>query len=222
MKKILLLPSLAMAFLLSASLASAHAVVKPNQVGISAFQVFTLGVPSEKPMPTIGIRLMLPDGLNFVTPNVKAGWKVEVKTQATGKQVKNDDGMMVDEMKPVEIDWTGGSIPAGQRDEFSFQAQVPATAATLPWKVYQTYQDNSIMSWDQDSKAAQPKDSSGNPDFSKVGPYSQTQVVDDLSAATPTPNQTSQSQKPDYLSLVLSIAAIAISLAALLRSKPVQ
>ena len=78
------------------------------------------------------------------------------------------------------------------------------------------------MSWDQDSKAAQPKDSSGNPDFSKVGPYSQTQVVDDLSAATPTPNQTSQSQKPDYLSLVLSIAAIAISLAALLRSKPVQ
>src|SRR5579885_2290964 len=102
MKKVFIIVVLG---LLAATTASAHVVVKPNTAGIGAFQIFTMGVPSEKNIPTIAVRLLLPDGLNFVTPNVKPGWRVEVKTQATGKKITDDDGMQVDEMKPVEIDW---------------------------------------------------------------------------------------------------------------------
>lgn len=219
-KKYIVAAAFAAALLVPSAFVSAHAVVKPNQAGIAAFQVFTLGVPSEKPIATTSVRLVLPDGLNFVTPNVKPGWKVEVKTQSTGKQVKDDDGNMIDEQKPVEIDWTGGSIPAGQRDEFLFQAQVPSQATTLDWKVYQTYADGSVLSWDQDPKTPQPKDASGNSDFSKVGPYSETMVVNDL---TPTPSatgtaDTNSSSKRDTtttLALALSIVAVVFSVLAL-------
>jgi uncharacterized protein YcnI len=218
MKYKVLIFSLAAFFLFAAVLtASAHVVVKPNTAGIGAFQIFTMGVPSEKPIATVSLRLMLPDGLNFVTPNVKPGWKVEVKTRATGKKITDDDGMTVDEMKPVEIDWTGGSVPAGQRDEFSFQAQVPATPATLVWKAYQTYQDGSVISWDQDPSAGQPKDAKGNNDFSKVGPFSRTNIVDDLSAS----RQTWWALHGANATTVLSVIAIILAGYAVMKKKTV-
>lgn len=224
MKKILPSLVLVLVFLLSANIVSAHAVVKPAQVGIGAFQVFTLGVPSEKPIATVSVRLVLPDGLNLVTPNVKAGWKVEVKNQSTGKQIKDDDGMMMDEQKPTEIDWTLGNIPAGQRDEFSFQAQVPATATTLNWKVYQTYSDGSVISWDKDADT-QPKDASGKADFSKFGPYTKTEVVDDLSTAqakTPTQQDSklpSAIPTSDKLSIVIGVLALVLATWALIEKR---
>lgn len=149
--------------------AAAHVVVKPNTAGIGAFQTFTMGVPTEKPMATVGLKLVLPEGLNHVSPNVKPGWKVEVKTQATGKKITNEDGTQTDEMKAIEIIWTGGLIPAGQRDEFAFSAQVPATPTTLTWKAYQTYLDGSVVAWDQ------------TPGTDVKNPYSKTSVADDLS-----------------------------------------
>jgi hypothetical protein len=52
-----------------------------------------------------------------------------------------------------EISWTGGNIPAGQRDEFLFSAQAPASSTTIPWKAYQTYADGSVVAWDASAKA---------------------------------------------------------------------
>ncbi len=215
-RKVLAVPLLAMATLLFAGQAWAHAVVKPSEVGIGKFQTFTLGVPSEKPIATVGIRLVVPDGLNFFTPNVKYGWKITEKKQATGNKIKDDDGMMVEEQKLVEIDWAGGSIPAGQRDEFVFSAQVPSVPTTLNWKVYQTYADGSVMSWDLGPNDAQPKDAAGNMDFSAYGPYSMTKVIDDLSAtpSTPATTNTSASNSNSTLSLVLSGVALALALSA--------
>jgi uncharacterized protein YcnI len=152
-----------------ASNASAHVVVKPDQAGIGAFQTFTMGVPSEKPQATIALRLLMPDGLNYVTPNVKSGWHIDVK--------KIGD-------KTTEIDWTQGSIPAGQRDDFLFSVQVPANPTTLQWKAYQTYQDGSVVSWDQNPMPAPSNGAMADNDFSSTGPYSRTNVVNDLVTAT--------------------------------------
>ena len=203
MKKILSIITLG---LVLAVTASAHVVVKPNSAGIGAFQTFTMGVPSEKPVATVGLRLMIPEGLNFVTPNVKAGWKIEVKKMKTGKQIKDDDGMMVDEERISEIDWTDGSIPQGQRDEFVFSAQVPATETTLQWKAYQTYADGSVVSWDK-SADEQPKNAQGKADFSQFGPYSQTHVVDDLKASQKSWWQTNQVN----VAVILSVLALVLS-----------
>lgn len=206
MKKILSLVTLG---LLIAASVSAHVVVKPNSVGIGAFQVFTMGVPSEKDIPTIGLKLMLPEGLNFVTPNVKPGWSVVVKTQATGKKITDDDGMQVDEMKPVEIDWTGGSVPAGQRDEFNFQAQVSATPTILAWKAYQTYQDGSVVAWDQ------------TPGNDAKNPYSVTQVIDDLSKPT-MPKVSWWSKNGTDIAAILGVIGILLSGYAIMKNNKHQ
>ena len=179
----------------AAQVASAHVVVKPNQVGIAAFQTFTLGVPNEKDIPTTAVRLLIPDGLTSVSPNVKPGWTITIK-KAEGNSAK-----------VTEIDWTGGNIPPGQRDDFLFSAQAPANATTLMWKAYQTYQDGTVVNWDQ-----KPGNESGDDDSAPVGPYSQTKVINDL--------VTSNSSKTDILAtaelltgpLALLISALALYL----------
>ena len=177
--------------------ALAHVTVKPATAGIAAFQTFVVSVPVEKDIPTVAIRLVVPEGLNFVTPTVKPGWKIDVKKQKTGKEITDDDGMTMEEERVTEISWTGGSIPAGQRDEFSFSAQVPAQAGSVSWKAYQTYKDGSVVSWD---KPRQDKYEEN------TGPYSETQIVNDLGA--PSAKSSSLPSKLSLVSLIISISAL--------------
>ncbi len=161
-----ILASLAM--LIMPATVFAHVAVQPNEVGVGKTQVFSISVPTEKEVPTVGVRLVLPSGLQEVIPTVKAGWQIEMKKSGEG-----------DKQEVSEISWTGGSIPPDQRDDFSFSAQVPAQATTLQWKAYQTYQDGSIVSWDQ--TPTNSDDATGD-----KGPYSTTKVINDLAATTST------------------------------------
>jgi uncharacterized protein YcnI len=200
------------AFTLLPLLASAHATVKPNQAGIGAFQTFSLAVPVEKDIPTTAVRLILPEGLNFVTPTVKSGWKIEIKKEKTGKTITDDDGMEIVEEKVTEISWTGGSIPAGLRDEFGFSAQVPALPTKLVWKAYQTYKDGTVVSWDKphaDEHSAKPEVKDEN-----SGPYSETAVIDDLAAAPD-----NHGSKGVDVSFAFSAIALAISVVAIQKSR---
>lgn len=172
--------------LLLPSIASAHVVVMPAEVGAGAFQTFVTGVPNEKDTPTTVLRLVMPDGLQFVTPNVKPGWNIEVKKDGEG-----------DNAKVTELIWTGGEIPAGQRDEFSFSAKVPGPDTILNWKAYQTYKSGDIVSWDET-----PSDEAAE----GATPYSQTNVVNDL---------TTNSGKTS-LPLTLSIIALIVAIYALI------
>lgn len=167
-------------FFLFATPAFAHVVVKPSLVGVASFQTFTMGVPNEKDSPTVAIRLMIPQGLQYVSPNVKPGWTISVKRN--------------------EIDWTGGSIPPGQRDDFYFNAQVPPTETTLKWDVYQVYKDGETVAWTHDP-TTNPEDDSAPP------PHSVTKVINDLA----TPTKTMESEQNTQLPLILSIAALALS-----------
>ena len=204
--------SIGMSFALSISPVFAHSVVKPDQVGIAATQDFMLSVPSEKDATTTNVRLVLPPGLNFVTPVVKSGWRITVKSGPIPAGMTPPvaaDGDVADSV-PTEIDWTGGAIPAGQKDVFEFDAQVPPQPTELDWKVYQGYSDGSTVSWDQGPTAAQPKNDKGMADFSKVGPYSKTMVVNDLTAAPAAP-VTPPTSKKVWAALGLSVIAILLS-----------
>jgi uncharacterized protein YcnI len=216
-KKIFALPLLAGLSLLFASQALAHATVKPAEVGVGKYQNFTVAVPSEKPIATIGIRLVIPEGINSATPNVKPGWKIEKKNQATGNKTEDEGGMTVDEQRLVEIIWTGGNIPAGQRDEFIFSTKVPSKPTTLNWKVYQTYADGTVVAWEMDPDQ-QPKDAGGKADFSSSGPYSMTKVIDDLSSSSTVSTAKDDSSKTSNIhsttALILSIIAVAVSISA--------
>jgi uncharacterized protein YcnI len=156
---------------------SAHVVVKPNQVGVGERTNFVVTVPTEEDIPTTQVRLVIPDGVQSVRPNVKSGWKIELKK--SGKD---------EEVKVTEIIWSGGNIPAEQRDEFVFSAQAPAQEGNVVWKAYQTYGDGTVVAWDIDPKAVEDYSKNNNTadtedDHDAPRPYSQTKVVNDLAAS---------------------------------------
>lgn len=182
----------------------AHVVVKPNETGAAVRQVFTVGVPNEKDNPTTGLRLLIPDGLKSVTPNVKPGWTIDLK--------KSGEGVV------TEIEWTGGSIPMGQRDEFYFQAQAPASETTLIWKAYQTYQDGTVISWDQNPDSMKNISSEKQEENEKkgLGPYSQTKILNDLAKENNTlSSPSSDTDKKVSQAMVFSFASLALSVVAL-------
>lgn len=176
--------------------AFAHVVVKPNEALTGAYQTFTTSVPNEKDIPVTGIRLVIPDSIESVTPTVKQGW--EITTKKSGDRV-------------TEITWTGGTIPAEQRDDFTFSAHLPSKAGDIDWKAYQTYQDGSVVSWDQ--KPAEGEHGHDSEDESK-GPYSTTTVSDDKDEA-----DKSQSTSSNTVAYIISFVALALSGFALFRTK---
>jgi len=205
-KRLILLTSSLCAIFLTLTPALAHVVVKPNQVGIGAYQTFTVGVPNEMDNPTIALRLIIPSEIESVSPNVKPNWEIDVKKIGEGENAKT-----------TEIDWSDGSIPVGQRDEFSFSAKVPASETTISWKAYQTYQDGTIVSWDQDPNLMKDlSDSQKEVNEKKgLGPYSQTKIFNDLESAPNTINNESQNNSLrviSYAALVISLVALSMQL----------
>jgi len=194
MKKFVQISIIATALLLTSSV-SAHVSVKPAEVGIGKYQNFTVGVPVEKDVATTQVRLVIPEGLASVMPNVKGGWQIEIMTDT------NDEKLV------KEIVWKGGTIPKGFRDEFVFSAKAPGSPTKLVWKAYQTYADGTIVSWENDPAAEQPKKADGTSDFSSSGPYSATNIIDDLSVTT-----TATDNYFEHPKLPLALAGIALLL----------
>jgi uncharacterized protein YcnI len=177
--------------------ASAHVVVKPGDVGVGAFATFTTGVPNEKEQTVTGLRLVIPAGLQHVSPNVKPGWTIGEQKSGTGEDAT-----------VTEINWTGGQIPAGQRDDFAFSAQAPATAGELHWKAYQTYADGTVVAWDQTP--------SGKDDES-VTPYSTTRVVNDLAGSN-----VDSGERKATSALTIAVVALALSVVGFVRRRPLK
>jgi len=141
-----------------------------------------------------------------VSPNVKPGWEINVKKEGDGEDAK-----------VTEIDWTGGSIPSGQRDDFLFSAQVPADTTTLQWKAYQTYADGTQVSWDQKPQANMSDDDREAMEKKGLGPYSETKIVNDLKnqAMTDKNSMDKSNPKKDFATQ-FSMIAFALSAVALM------
>ena len=184
--------------LLAPTLASAHVVVTPSSVGIGAEQTFNVSVPNEKDNAVTEVKLDIPSGVSEVTPTEKAGWAVQLDQTGSG-----------DSTVTKSITWTG-SLPVGLRDDFSFNAQAPATATKLDWKAYQTYADGSVVHWDQ--TPAGSDDATGD-----AGPYSVTTVVNDLTSAKT--DATDKQSSSNTLPLILSVTAVVIAVASLVKKK---
>lgn len=209
MKRIAAIVSMSMALVVALpSVAWAHVVVTPAEASTASRTTFNVSVPNEKEIAVTGLRVVVPAGMESVTPTVKPGWTI-----STTKD---------DKKNVTEIKWEGGSIPTEQRDDFTFRALVPAKEGELIWKAYQTYADGTIASWDQ--KPAE-EGSGHNGEKSDKGPYSVTKIIDeDVAAAV---NQTTTQAANDKAmlantstwALTLSLVALGLSLLALVKIK---
>lgn len=199
--------------LLSATPALAHVTIKPGEAGVGQRLNFVVSVPTEEEVPTVMVRLVIPEGVTSVRPNVKVGWNIQLKKVGEG-----------DEARVTEVIWSGGRIPAEQRDEFVFSAMAPAEAATIVWKAYQTYGDGDVVAWENSpeviaeyTKNNPPKEGGAmSDDHNAPRPYSTTKVVNDLATlASPAPSTGANggSKALSYVALALSALALGIQFA---------
>lgn len=127
----------AAAFLLFASFASAHVTVNPSNAQTSAWQMYTIKVPSEKELPTTKITLKVPKEVTFKQYQPLTGWKISTE--------KNDSN----EVTSItwEVDGDNQGILAGQFQQFNFVAQNPKNETEVAWDAFQYYSDGSIVEW---------------------------------------------------------------------------
>ncbi|WP_027483866.1 DUF1775 domain-containing protein [Deinococcus pimensis] len=123
-----------------ASFALAHATVK-TETGASETlagksETYRLQVPTEKPVATTEIRLVVPAGLKISRFMPVSGFVRTVERDASGNV--------------TAVTWRGRVAPE-EFMRFYFQATNPADTGTLAWKVYQKYADGSVVAWDDSS-----------------------------------------------------------------------
>ena len=147
----------------TATASFAHVTVKPGEVGSASYQVFTVNVPNEKEIPTVSVKVLVPDSVASVTPTKKAGWTISTEKEGSGHDAK-----------VTSITWSGSEITDGLREEFTFSAKTPVEPTELQWKAYQTYADGTVVSWDQ----KESEEGHGHGIGADSGPYSVTNVTD--------------------------------------------
>lgn len=199
--------------LLATVVLEGHVTISPGEVRANASQRFTVRVPSERPEPTVRLRLELPAGLGTPRFQPKAGWKYEVEKDPSGKV--------------TAVTWSGGAIGPEEFDEFVFSARAPKDVGPLTFKAIQTYQSGTIASWtgpmgsESPAPVVEVRDSTSGP--SAAGAASDERHAENSpggSASAPPTDGGSDRGGPDRtgrLALVLSIAALGVALLGLRR-----
>jgi uncharacterized protein YcnI len=126
--------------------ASAHVTIQPRQVAAGTrYGEFAVRVPTEKPVPTIKIRVEFPPGLRVARLKAKPGWTAALE---------RDSAKII-----TGVTWTGGKIGPDEYEDFYFSGNVTAAAGdTLMVRAWQTYEGGEIVEWTDtvDPRAARP------------------------------------------------------------------
>jgi uncharacterized protein YcnI len=126
----------ALAALVAATAALAHAHVSPPVVQAKTGQVFTLAVPTEKEgATTTSIEMTPPSGFAIDSFVPSPGWKRTVQTTGSGESAV-----------VTKVTWSGGAVPTGEDAAFSFLAETTSTGS-YTFAVRQTYSDGSVVDW---------------------------------------------------------------------------
>ncbi|MGG4543310.1 YcnI family copper-binding membrane protein [Bacillus velezensis] len=178
--------------------ASAHVSVKPAESVAGSWETYTMKVPVEKNEPTTKVVLKMPAGVEFQQYQPIPGWKTSVS--------KHDD-------KAVSVTWEAkdGGIQPGQFQQFTFVAKNPEKSGDAAWDAYQYYKDGSIVEWTGDEKADTPH---------SITKITKSASVTDAHGAEQS-NEESKSgvSALDIAAIVLSAAAIILSITALVKKK---
>jgi uncharacterized protein YcnI len=111
----------------------AHVTIAPSEVPAGSSQRFTVRVPSERPEPTVKVRLELPATLGNPRFLAKPGWTYELEKDAGGKV--------------TAVTWSGGEIGPDEFDEFVFIARAPARTGPISFRSDQTYRSGETVAW---------------------------------------------------------------------------
>lgn len=138
---------------------SAHVTVSPDSAAKGSTTELSFKVPNEESnATTTSVQLQIPTDhpVAQVLPRQIPGWTVSVKTTTLAKPLVTDDGTFNTAVS--EIDWTGGSIPVGQYQDFQVSFDpLPTDTSQMVFKAVQTYSNGDIVRWIDLSQAGQPE-----------------------------------------------------------------
>lgn len=204
--RVVVLALMAVALAMSASPATAHVEVIPNEAIIGEQQQFQIRVPTEGQVATQSVHVTFPDSVlvdSFGGP--PPAWSLEVVEEANGRI----SGAV----------YRGGEIPPGQYGEFTLLA-TPNELGTTVWRVEQIFENGGTKLWT--GPPEQPGDirveEAGAP-----GPAAAVEVVEQLSpeptgeggdAAAPAGDGDDGSDAAVWLGLIAIVLAVGALVAA--------
>lgn len=121
--------------------AFAHVVLEQQTAttGESYRAVFRVGHGCDG-LPTTGIAVQIPDGVQGAKPMPKPGWTLTVRKEKLAKPYTSHGKQITEDV--VEVVWTASSpehaLPESFYDEFVLRAGLPASAGPLWFKVIQS------------------------------------------------------------------------------------
>ncbi len=125
-------PAIIGAFVVAGVVAlGAHVTIGPAESRQGASERYTMRVPTEGQVATVGVDLLVPDGVTVSGVLASAGWTAEEKREGD---------------RTVAVTWTV-KIPPRQFGELVFTARNPREAAEIAWRVVQRFEDGSSREW---------------------------------------------------------------------------
>jgi hypothetical protein len=181
--------------------ARAHVEVLPSKPLLEQEQEFIVRVPDERDVPTTGVRVVFPKGVNVSQFAPLAGWRRKI--------------LLTRDRRPRGVVYTGGRIAPEEYAEFRFLA-TPRRAGPVVWKTFQTYADGATKPW------TGPPEKPGAKEEEETGPTEQgpapatevTTVPDVVPAGASTSAKAVSSDAAIWLGVIAIVIALGAALAA--------
>src|SRR5215204_2682681 len=129
-----------MCAVMMSAVVQAHVSISPRQSAAGATEKYTVRVPTESKVMTIGAEMDVPDGVTIETVAAPAGWTYELK--CAGDRV-------------VGISWKM-DIKPGEFAEFSFVARNPRDKEQLVWGLRQKFADGTVQDFTKGPNGIRP------------------------------------------------------------------
>lgn len=112
----------------SCEAALAHVTVQPSDAAADSYAHLTFTVPHGcNGSATTVLRIRLPEGILSVKPQMKPGWKVDIKSRKLEAPVQGPHGKTVTDVVE-EVIWRGGPLPDNLYDTFGLVVRLPDRA----------------------------------------------------------------------------------------------
>ncbi|WP_438292722.1 YcnI family copper-binding membrane protein [Streptomyces sp. HUAS TT7] len=146
--------------LLLSGTAFAHVTVQPEGAAAKGgYAVVDFKVPNERDnAKTVKLEVNFPADhpLASVMPQPVPGWNVEVTKSKLDKPL-TVHGKQINEAV-TKVTWSGGTIEAGQFQKFPLSiGSLPTDTDQLVFKALQTYDNNEVVRWIQETQKGQPE-----------------------------------------------------------------
>jgi uncharacterized protein YcnI len=122
------------------ALAQAHVSIWPRESAQGATERYTVRVPTEGKVTTVGADLEVPAGVVVEVVSMPMGWTYDVKRQ--GERI-------------VGISWKM-DIKPGEFAEFCFVARNPREGTQLVWTLRQRFADGTVTDWTNGPQGLRP------------------------------------------------------------------